>query len=483
MAKIPRQVSRKALPSGRTGGVPIPSSIIDTSAGIEASGLTALGRGVGQLGSILDELKTREDRNEDIIAAAEIGRLQNSAENVYRQMVFDNKDKPEVWATNAESIATGTDTRIKEIKFNDKTAGAKADLVNATWREGFLVNAQLKATAAKGQKAVQLTGFNFIRDFSLQNDNLAISEPALDAALINQYGEELAVIHKAKYLEQAAEARIGVLINNNQYAEARELVPQLKIEASEKNALNTLINTEEKRKESKVKDLNYKADMEVNTDFISKITKKELAPDEIQGSRLDDTPRKSIDPVLSKADWMRYANDSYDPPPKASKPDGFNEALRVVTEHSRRKISTESAYRLLLDERYGFRNITDEDFAWAVDKINNPLPRPILTSLEITTKNNIATAKGGFLNPFFLSAGEKEDAMQVNMDLRDWVESELTAGREPSAEDMSVKSAQLMAQKPKGELPAQITTQKERDALESGALYMDMQNGKVYRKK
>ncbi len=60
MAKIPRQVARREIPSGRVVGAIIPTSLADVGQGIEAQGLADIGRGVGDLGQALGKIAFAE---------------------------------------------------------------------------------------------------------------------------------------------------------------------------------------------------------------------------------------------------------------------------------------------------------------------------------------------------------------------------------------------------------------------------------------
>jgi hypothetical protein len=97
MARIPRQISRQVLPSGRVGDVPIPSDIADTGAGIEARGLGALGRGIGALGQDLfkiEQIKQRERDNASIADAISAeNKLVNDEVNKIKNTVYASVDE------------------------------------------------------------------------------------------------------------------------------------------------------------------------------------------------------------------------------------------------------------------------------------------------------------------------------------------------------------------------------------------------------
>ncbi len=70
MAKIPRQVSRQVIPSGRVAGAIIPSGIADTGQGIEAQGLADLGGAIADTGGVIAELALRDRKANDLKQAS-----------------------------------------------------------------------------------------------------------------------------------------------------------------------------------------------------------------------------------------------------------------------------------------------------------------------------------------------------------------------------------------------------------------------------
>ena len=95
MAKIPRQVSRQVIPSGRVAGAIIPTGIADVGQGIEARGLGALGVGVGDLGQALQQIALADGKSEAStargLADSEIRLLQESLKANNDPKTFDDE--------------------------------------------------------------------------------------------------------------------------------------------------------------------------------------------------------------------------------------------------------------------------------------------------------------------------------------------------------------------------------------------------------
>ena len=65
MARVPRQVARQVIPSGRVAGAVIPTSLSDVGQGIEAQGLAGLGRGIGDFSESVFQIGQKVKRLDD----------------------------------------------------------------------------------------------------------------------------------------------------------------------------------------------------------------------------------------------------------------------------------------------------------------------------------------------------------------------------------------------------------------------------------
>ena len=94
MARIPRQVSRQVIPSGRVGDVSVPFDIADVGAEVEARGLGALGEGVSRFGQSLNTIQLEQNRIEDNRAVAEGISAYNNIINTFNESLpsLDPKD-------------------------------------------------------------------------------------------------------------------------------------------------------------------------------------------------------------------------------------------------------------------------------------------------------------------------------------------------------------------------------------------------------
>ena len=298
---------------------------------------------------------------------------------------------------------------------------------------------------------------------------------------------KMATVGQITNLYRSAASQETPELQEATYQAARDLTNASALDILKKESLLKTIDLTEKQTKRKTIDLDAEADMAVNDSFVSLIMGKNLLPDVVQNSRLDDkTPRGifSTD-KLSKQEWTQYVGASFDAAPTKTTPKGYSSVSETVLDYAKFQIPKETAWRRLLDSRYIHKEITDQDFTWAVNHINNPYPRHLVADIETVMKSNSeAIAKGGFLWGLITSDAEEEKARVTNTELISWIDNEIAQDREPTRDQMYDKSAQLRAQSgvEKPERAATPETQADYDKLPSGTTYLDPETGKLYRK-
>ena len=93
-----------------------------------------------------------------------------------------------------------------------------------------------------------------------------------------------------------------------------------------------------------------------------------------------------------KLKWQGYIKGSYQDAPTKNNPDGLFVSFNAVYDAATLENSPQESYDVLLEERFGKHNITNEQFLWAIDKIENPYPKPVLNALQATVKYNRSVA-------------------------------------------------------------------------------------------
>jgi len=176
-------------------------------------------------------------------------------------------------------------------------------------------------------------------------------------------------------------------------------------------------------------------DSTITADFIKKINSFDLDPDQILAApmsrEMEDlwiNGKEIIDKDGKKITLPAIADVMYDPAPTATTPDGFGIAANAVFEFAAKKKSTISAYEDLLKARYIDKTLTDDDFNWAVNRIQNPYPRHVSDMIQnelAGAEADIARKEDWWWRTKREDARIKAKTVQVAKQLIDWVEDEL----------------------------------------------------------
>ncbi len=486
MAKIPRhfRTPRQAQQLEPF----IPSDIADVGGGLEAQALGEIGQGIGQIGKVLFELETRKIDANDIEQSVMASTIRQKAKDDQTKFEAENQFSTEFWDTNRKTLWEQADTQIGELSFSDKVK-EKQNLIHAAEKQHDLTIGQVRTTGISIENAITSSGAAYIASGSVD---------ALDAPeLRDQYKEALELEHTPSAVElmlkeadlEVEKNRIANLVRAGEFAEATELASTTKAfddDPEKRNALLKSIESEQNRVKRKTQDIKHSQQMVVNEDFTNRIFTQDLSPDEVAESNLDEKPPAGIGGLgqLTKKQWLRYVEGASDPPPKTSEPDAYVSTTDAVFDFIGNKKTKEATFRAILSARYEQKSITDVDYKWAIDKVNNPYDKPVATDLNATIQDNLITMRGiGFFDKQRFNKKEKAKADSVNRSLVDWVDKQITDGKTPTREDMQNQAAILIANN--GENIDVINTpktQKDYDKLPSGAKYLDPATGRIRRK-
>lgn len=126
-----------------------------------------------------------------------------------------------------------------------------------------------------------------------------------------------------------------------------------------------------------------------------------------------------------------------------------SEVRQAVFDSAAGKISTNDAYEKILTARYVSKTIDDATMGWAIKRMEKPYPAEITNDLKAQLVANREKIKqgGSWFNP--LSWGETDaesnKTNQVNMDLLNWVDSEIDKKHIPTGKELYVRSQELIA--------------------------------------
>ncbi len=188
MAKIPRQVARREIPSGRVAGAFIPTSLADVGQGIEAQGLGDIGRGVSGLGVALGKIAFAEGTSEASTARGLAG-----TEIKLLDIALDTNNDPKTYDAELDEVLE----RIKLLRPESGVGGKQFD--------DFLEDAIPQWQTGVNIKKIQRTEANIRGDYLLNKQR---ADANGDLAESNRLTDEAENITGVITPEQAARDRI-----------------------------------------------------------------------------------------------------------------------------------------------------------------------------------------------------------------------------------------------------------------------------------
>ncbi len=499
MPRIPthqRQISK----STNVGAAPQP--FVDTDAGAIGRGLANLGQGIGNLGASLFKIEQQKQKMRDDTAMT----LAGSSLSKFSTDQFDTARRKEYLnvkevSDDRDLFASDYDQRVEKIINESNMSSEAAQLFknqSIALKDSFTRKQEGVWWAKEvgvGQLEARLAVSDEYRDLIQRGATL---EELRGSDKVKAIGEGTKDYWKPGQFALEAETQLvsalkieGTEGNLDAFELAKQVVqtaPSAVFDAEAKLAELKNIENTKKWTENKANRIKNEAHLAIDEDFISKIQTQELKPDDVKNSILDEktsTSDRRRNEKLTKSEWLDYVANSLRPPPEKSTPSGHSNATDTVMRFSRLELSKEAAYRELLDLRYLDESITDNDFNWAVSKINKPYSPTITPNVEaVTQENRAAIASEGFLWGAITTDAEEERARMVNTDLIAWVDSEISQGREPTKEQMNDYSAQLRAgtvDRTTSTIHTPIT-QEDYNRLPVGASFIDPKTGEQFTK-
>ena len=126
-----------------------------------------------------------------------------------------------------------------------------------------------------------------------------------------------------------------------------------------------------------------------------------------------------------KEKWLGYVQGSY----KEIKPtnEGYNNTINAVIQFSQGQLSKQQAYDEILGARYGKLNkakrvvnagaIDDDQFGWAINKINSPYSKDEATTISSALSNNRKQIAG-----YWESGKDLKKTKEVNTEILNWID-------------------------------------------------------------
>ena len=443
MAKIPRQVARRVIPSGRVAGAFIPTSLADVGQGIEAQGLANIGRGISGLGITLGELARRKQVAEDSLAVNTAKESRELANAEMRQFMVDSPN-PATWIKGRNEINARHIQRFDELEMSDR-ARALQDVEEKGFLEKTAISAEIDATVQTINDSIVVSEKNLLSIIA-NDDGSAESEVAIDnqkavyrQSLEGKYADDVAnVILEntiATGLEERAKRAVEdikpALIEAIETADKEEGIKTLDL-ATDRLVESGILTKAEGAQANKVlgdwidnfvagrfkqaKDAVKLTTTEAYADLSGKIVSGTLTFQDIDESSLlkDD-----------KEKWRIYIKGSYKDAPTENTPRGLTDAVIAAFDAATLQLSPTEAADILLEARFIDHSITNDQFNWGLDKIKNPYPRQIMEDLRATYNSNNED-----FNRIFKA--DKDRNKNVNEALIAWVDDLIKRDKVPA---------------------------------------------------
>ena len=164
---------------------------------------------------------------------------------------------------------------------------------------------------------------------------------------------------------------------------------------------------------------------------IPKLQNNLITADEIENSNMAEQ---------DKENWGTFLKNSYEEPTQTSATASYDKLTEVVMAYSRKTITKKEAIDRLMIERYGNNTASEDDFKWAMNKLENPYPKHLVSRIEGMLS---ATKEQGYEGwPWGKRSSELQksqehsrDILQQNIteDLFSWIDSQ---DKEPSAKEI-----------------------------------------------
>lgn len=178
-------------------------------------------------------------------------------------------------------------------------------------------------------------------------------------------------------------------------------------------------------------DNRYANTIKFYNDSAKKLMTGTLTSDEVELSTLDKEDKEK---------WQGYIQGSFAVAPPKTTPDGYDEISNTVMQFSQGQLSKQQAYDNILTTRYTTGGITDNDFKWAIGKLEHPYPKHIVSDLKSTMAANRQQIAG-----WWETTANRERSLRLNLDLLGWIDNEIANKKTPTAKEMYQRSAELMA--------------------------------------
>ena len=430
MPRIPTYRQKK-LPSTNIGAAPLNPAAANQAGGAIGQGLSALGKGIGDVGQALATIEKQKQAIRDDAAVADT----ISAEKEFArqtELEYENKvysDPKDIAADRKGMLTRIGDFRASQSGSMSQRAFAeyenRSKIGQDTYHRRFeSAIYKSEVSFAQSQAGVRLgTAYQVLYDPASSAQQKADAQASIDSvkdgfkeyfdpftlAATDVQSEYQAIIDNGGSKEQA----LKVI---DDAAKEKRITPDQK---------HTMSNRLDSYAAGRVKTAKDKIKLTTNqayADLSNRIANEGISFDDIDQSNLLKADKEKWtgenNPFSKGEDEIQgYLEGSYLDSPIETTQDGMIAAFGAVYDSQTLKKTPREAYDELLQSRYIEQDMTDEQFRWALNKIENPYPPHLIEDIHAIVKSNFEDFNG-----WIKQKKDQENNVKTNESLLTWVD-------------------------------------------------------------
>jgi hypothetical protein len=356
-------------------------------------------------GATVEEINKQRDVMIQNISAAGNGLKTQGAKRYSTNWLAANKNLL-IEKANTTAAAQGIKTETTKFKLNIDEI-IKSGKPDSKDRVNFLIDKQVEA---------------------------GLISPDLQDAYKKQYGREIDVM--AVYNNIAAlKTRYNQTGDLAYIDDAKKLALSTNLlDEKEKQSLYANIESYEIQSENRKKRNIYTYDLDTTKELLDKLDKnesgKELDMDDVQAKFPKDKDTVEYFQKLIKGSKKEVVN---------TKPRGHNAALGIIYSVSAGDMGKLAAYKDLAELRYDKGVINDKTYQWAKGRVGEPYPREISANIKAVIQSS---------DSWWTTKSEQKE----QQNFLNWVEKQISSGKEPTLKEMKSIMNDLVSQKPISEV-------------------------------
>ena len=434
---------------------PLDPGAANVAGGAIGRGLQGLGAGIGDVGSSLFRIEMMNRDSLDNIAAAKSKQARDVADVEYNSKITNDGDTANWAGYRKEADDTFAETVAGLNWGRDSARAAAIDTIGGL-REVSNKQVLLDVTARNNKDAITLTGLDLSNQFAADPEGVLpetkLSQDAYEAALSTKFSPEIIEAMVAEKRVEGFEDRRKIAAEN--------IKPALieVIEAGEKKDGIDLLNetTKQLTKEGVFTKAqaaetnkilgdwidNYVAGRDQQKKTAEKLTTRQSYQD-LMPALLDPAVAQQrfgmVDQSKLKPDdkklWNTYIKGSYAAAPTANTSQGHIDSFGAAFDAMTLAATPQEAYDVVLNARFIDHSITDAQFNWAIDKIDNPYPDQLISDIRATYNANneeFNTSGGAFGLLGLVGFEDKDKNTRVNESLVAWVDDLIKRDKVPA---------------------------------------------------